>query len=434
MKFLKLLRKELREILTAQAIIGIVVIAVLFMLLGNVMTTVTQNMVSSTSTVLVSDQDNSAHSVAAIEYLKSQGTEVKKVAAGDPVKMLADAKMIEPKNNSVLVIPAGFGANIDAGKVSTLEKVSAMTSFSMLGDNDESASDAAKVVSKYISTTIAGGSGLDAEYINNPVEVNGITVVGDKSTVADANMLKSFGMSQSMFIPIIVFILITFATQLNCAAIANEKNDKTLETLLSTPVSRLSIIGSKMCASAIYSLLMAVVFIGCFIGVMGKMTGADMESMGASSTSGLNDALTALGIKLGGAQFVGLGIQLFLTIVIALTISMILGGLAKDLKSTQGLIMPLMFATMIPYFVTMFTDINTLPTVAQVILYAIPFTHTFASTTNLMFGHEWIYLVGLVYQVIWLVGVIWLAVRIFSSDKIFTMTLEFKKKTKAKAN
>ena len=79
-------------------------------------------------------------------------------------------------------------------------------------------------------------SGADPAFIQEPVAVSDITVVNDKSDQVNATALQSFSMQQTIFIPIIVFILITFASQLNASAIANEKGDKTLETLLSAPV------------------------------------------------------------------------------------------------------------------------------------------------------------------------------------------------------
>lgn len=432
MKFFKLFKKEIRELLTLQAIIGIAVIGVMFLLLGNVMTSITDEFIKDGSSVIICDLDNSEVSKSAINNLTKNGTEI------IPVDNMSDVEFVRfAKSNDhsvVLVIPQGFGEGILSSTPQKLRTVSALTSFAMTSDNDSSADTAAKMIGDYVATEVVGGEGFDASFIKNPIVPENTTVVGDKATIADADMLKSFGMTQSMFIPIIVFLLVTVAVQLNSAAIANEKADKTLETLLSTPVSRLDVIGSKMAASAVYSLLMAAVFIGGYAAFMGNMTSGATGGISSELTGGMGDmslALTTLGIKLSGGHYAMLGVQLFLTIAIALTISMILGALAKDLKSAQGLITPIMFATMIPYFITMFADINALPTVVKTLIYAIPFTHTFAATGNALFGNEMLFYFGLLYQAIWLVGVVWLAVRIFSTDKIFTMTLEFKKKLKA---
>ena len=435
MKFYKLFKKEIKELITIQAVVGGLAMVLLFVLIGNVMTSVTSDMMKDPTSVVICDNDNSQISQDAIAYLKENDVNAKLVKSGTQVEILASAKEVS-ENSTVLVIPQGFGAGIEQAIPQQVEIISELTSFAMASDNDNSARDAANLMGDYVVSKMAEAGNINVEFVNKPIHKITTTVVGDKSEQADPNMLKGFGMQQSIFIPIIVFLLIVSATQLNCAAIANEKNDKTLETLLSTPVSRLDVIGSKMCASAVYSLLMAGLFIVGFSIYMGSMINGDaMTDMannmpveiqgGMTQMVGLNESLTNLGIKLNAGHFALLGVQLFMTIGIALTISMILGALAKDLKATQGLIMPLMMATMLPYFVTLFADVNTLPTIAKIVLYAIPFTHTFTATGNALFGHMDIFYFGLIYQAIWLVGIVWFAVRVFSSDKIFTASLDF---------
>lgn len=437
MKFVKLFKKEIRELFTVQTLIGAFVAVLMFLLLGNVMNSVMHDITKENTTVVISDQDKSETSAEAILMLADNNIDAVLIDGGTPVEMLKSAKA--NGHSTVLVIPAGFGTNVLNGKTQDIDIISELTSFAVAADTDNSSSDASELLTEFVTTKTAAKNNLDPQFSLAPVNIVNTTVVGEKSAIADASSLKAFGMQQSIFIPIIVFMLVMFATQINCAAIANEKNDKTLETLLSTPVSRLDVIGSKMCASALYSLIMAVVFIFGFSFYMGNMMGSGMSTsaitdtanmMQTSTLAPLNDSLSTLGIKLSAVHYLMLGVQLFLTISIALTISMILGALAKDIKATQGLITPLMFATMIPYFVTMFTDINALPTLAKTLVYAIPFTHTFSATGNVLFGYTNLFYFGLIYQLIWLVGVVWLAVRIFSSDKIFTMTLEFNKKPK----
>ena len=118
--------------------------------------------------------------------------------------------------------------------------------------------------------------------------------------------------------------------------------------------------------------------------------------------------------------------------MIALAASMILGALAKDVKSAASLMMPLMFLAMIPYFVTMFTDVSALPAVGKILLYLIPFTHTFTATSSLLFGNYAVFYGGMIYQLVLLIVVMMLAVHIFSTDKIFTMTLGGQKKRRGK--
>lgn len=433
MKFWKLLKKEIREIVTIQSLVGVVISIVAFMLLGNVMGNIGKEMSEKMGSVVVCDADQSEISKQVLTSIEQQGTKIYYIQENSPVELMKDAFAYE-EHTSVVIIPKGFGDGIQAGNQQEVELVTALKSFAMLGGTDSSAEMAATTINQMVSDMLLSQTdgSVDVDFLKTPVSTTETTVVGENYEAVSSAMLSAFAMQQSMFVPIIVFILITFATQLNSAAIANEKNDKTLETLLSAPVSRLAVLSSKMCASGIFSLLMAGVYMIGFSSYMGGMmsgvTGGEAHLDGAMGGAG--NALANLGLQMGLVQFVLLGIQLFLTIMIALAISMILGALAKDVKSAQSLTMPMMFMTMIPYFVTMFVDVNGLPLIGKILMNIIPFTHTFTASANLLFGNMTLFFGGMIYQIIVLAIVLFAAVRIFSSDKIFTMTLEFGKKKK----
>lgn len=426
MKFFKLLKKELVELLSVQTLVGLVVALVMFMVLGNVMGGIGEKVEKSNSSVVVCDLDNSATSKEALSWLEAGGFKIDLIEGESDTALLQKASELD--HDVFLKIPSGFEAELASEKPQSLEVISALKSFSMFSNMDSSASSAADAIGKALTAKLLAEKvpNIDAEYLQNPVVVTENTFVGEKSATISSDMLISIALQQSIFIPIIVFLLITFASQLNISAIANEKTDKTLETLLSTPVSRLSVLGAKMTASAVFSLLMAAVFMIGFSTYMGGVTG--MATGGADIPSASNSVLASLGLQLSLMQYILLGVQLFFTICISLVISLLLGALAKDLKSAQGLLTPLMFMVMIPYFITMFLDVNSLPMIAKVIVYAIPFTHTFTATANLLFHNDMLFIIGVLYQAIFLAGILYVAVRVFSSDKIFTMTLSLNKK------
>ena len=88
---------------------------------------------------------------------------------------------------------------------------------------------------------------------------------------------------------------------------------------------------------------------------------------------------------------------------------------------------------MIPYMLTMFVDISTLPTIARTAIYAIPFTHTFIATDNIIFAKDTLFWGGMIYQSVIFVICMFIAVRVFMTDKLFTISLSFgQKKSKGK--
>ncbi|MGZ5454167.1 MAG: ABC transporter permease, partial [Candidatus Aminicenantales bacterium] len=109
-------------------------------------------------------------------------------------------------------------------------------------------------------------------------------------------------------------------------------------------------------------------------------------------------------------------------------LAMILGVLAEDFRSAQTMIMPLMFMVMIPYFISLFADINTVSLPIKIFILAIPFSHPFLVSQNLYLGNYGMIAAGLAYMLIVFVILVVFAARIFSTDKILTMKLRFGKK------
>ena len=58
-----------------------------------------------------------------------------------------------------------------------------------------------------------------------------------------------------VLIPIVLFVIIMYSAQMVITAVAMEKQDKTLETLLTVPIPRTSVVTSKMLAGGIVGLM-----------------------------------------------------------------------------------------------------------------------------------------------------------------------------------
>jgi len=190
-----------------------------------------------------------------------------------------------------------------------------------------------------------------------------------------------------------------------------------------------------MLAAAIIALINAAVYMIGFKVCMGDATSKISSSAGEliSGQVSVDEGMHQLGMALGGIDYLLVGLQLFFTIMICLSVSLILGALINDTKNTQSMIMPIMMLAIIPYMISMIADINSLPTVIRYIVYAIPFTHTFSAIPNLMFGRTTLFTAGLIYQIIVFIICMFFALRLFMSDKLFTISLNFGQKSKYKA-
>ncbi len=435
MKFFNLLKKELSELLTLQTVASIIVVMVLFLVLGNVMSDTMEKAVQNEYTVSISDRDNTEFTSTLKEHLRESGVKLTEHSTdGDDYSAILD----EVGEESLIIIPDGFTESMKNHETPQLISISSMESSAMLSNITNDTSGAIGLINSCISSAIASELGISPEeyaLMNDPVTLSEHTVIGEKSAEISSDQVMSNIMMKNMLLPIIIFVLIIMTSQMLMNSIANEKIDKTLETLLSAPVSRTTILGAKMLAAAIVAMLNAACYMVGMSAMMKNATGQITDEFGslpAAEFMPIDEALEKLGLALGAGDYVLIGIQLFLTIIICLSLSLMLGAMVNDTKQAQTFVMPLMFMAMIPYMISMFADINNLPMLIRIIIYAIPFTHTFSAISNLSFGHTGIFFGGLAYQAVVFVICMICALKLFRSDLILTANLNFGQRSKFK--
>ncbi len=417
-RFFVVLRKELKEMLTWQTLIPILLVVVIYSFLGRVINQEQKKQAAPQALVVV-DLDHSQISEMLAGILTKANFKVTTYTegvVGDIVR-----KVASEKGAAVLVIPQGFEAGINARKPQTVQTYTILRSFSLLGMQGTFKLDAAltamndAIGDMYIKT---GAPGLDPAVVKHVISAQSFVTVGTTSAEGDPQALVSVVMQQTMVIPIVLTLVIILASQMIAASIAGEKENKTLETLLSTPVARGALVTAKMMASGIVALISAAAYMVGMKSYMGSLIGT---SSGTSTTVG--QAIQKLGLILDLRGYVLLGLSVFAGIMVALSIAVILGAFAEDLKSVQILITPLMMMVLLPYLMTMFIDINTTSPVLKWFIYAIPFSHPFLAA-QFIFAHNFAMVVaGIVYQFALFLVLATVAARIFSTDRILTMKL-----------
>lgn len=425
MKFRTLFIKELREMLNTQTILAMVVAVVVMGFAGRTMSRAVEESAETMMDINICDNDNTEFTQNMIKFMTNNlaqlGGEVNviEISSDDYAEEL---KKADVKN--VVLIPEGFTESVEQNKsaqVQYIQQLNSLATFSNLNAGSQVAVEylSAAVKEVVYSTKVAGGKLTNQEvtFLNDPITLDETTIVAGKSENISSSIVLSLCSAQSNIVPIMLFVLVMMSSNMILNAVSTEKIDKTLETLLSAPVSRLSVIAAKMLAAAVIAAMQASVYM---LGARNMMSGV-MDNV--SADSGYSEILKNLGLTMSAGQYVLVGLQMFLTILIALSVALILGVLAKDAKSAQTLTLPVMMCTMIPYMLSMFVDIKSLSPAARYIVYAIPFTHSFMAMENAMFGNMDIYVGGLIYQALFLAVCMFAALRIFMSDRIFTMTI-----------
>lgn len=434
MKFFNLLGKELQELINKQMIISLIVMFVMLNMMSGFMGSTMEQLNESEQAIVVCDEDNTDFTAEILAAIESMGVTVSRIDG-----IYEDRAVMAEKSgkSSFVIIPEGFTDDIFVNsRMGEIEVITTVKSTSVMSQMDTAVNESAitLITSTVQNLLLSEKYDVDVEniqFFNAPISTKQISIVGEKSAEVSSSVLINFISTQSMIVPLVIFILVIFSSQTIVTAISTEKIDKTLETLLSAPVSRISVLGSKMLAAAIVSLINAVVYMIGFNGYISSMMvdTSDVVSM-ASDALSVSAVMSELGIKMSALGYFLLGLQMFLTILISLSISLILGALVENAKSAQTIIMPITFCAMIPYLVSMFSDIDSLSMPVRMLLYAIPFTHTFNAANNIIFGNMTAFWGGLAYQCVILVICMTAALKIFTSDKIFTVSLNFGQKRK----
>jgi len=200
-----------------------------------------------------------------------------------------------------------------------------------------------------------------------------------------------------------------------------EKEEKTLETLLTSPVDRFAILMGKVSSTVIVAGVASITVLVGYYYMIGSIT------FGITSSVGQVD-LVSLGLVPSAFGYVLLGISLFVTLLSALALAVIMSAFSENVRGAQalvGYIYPLIF---IPAMALMYVDVNSMPLAIRMIFYAIPFSHPIIASQAVVMGDYTIVAFGIAYVAIFTVIIMYIASRLFATEKILTAKLIFGKK------
>ncbi|MDD3398045.1 MAG: ABC transporter permease [Candidatus Methanomethylophilaceae archaeon] len=412
-----LIKKEVKELLTPASVLPIVVMALVFASLGNLTGTAISESQESSATLAVINLDptaeNDSYAAFAIEVMAAYNVTL--VYNGTSASEIEDAlqAMKDQGAAALLIFDENFTTSIKAG-----EKAAIQVYWNMKGtglfDSLSSAPvyNTLNVISSAITMELIEGQGsiVDAANATAPLVTYSNTILGDKEMIGiDPMTVSGLLDSQNMMMPILIMIIIVMVGGIIISSMGMEKENKTLETLLTLPVNRTTIVAGKLIGSASVGLVFGLIYM---VGMAYYMQGFNLASADYD--------LAQYGLSLDLLDWAILALMMFMAILCALGLCMILGAFAKNYKAAQSLTLPISFLAMVPMFIVMFTDFNTLPLFLQVLVFAIPFSHPMMGMNNLMFDNTLLVYGGMVYLTVFTLATIFITVRLYKSDILLT--------------
>jgi len=404
-----IIKKEFKELFTIATLIPIVVIAIVFGLVGQSIGSIGERM-EEKPVIGIVDMDSGDFSDIAMAVLTEKAEVI--YDGDDAAEGLEEVK--EENGVALLVIPENFSQSIYANQPGEIEIYWIMKGAGMMDSISSSVVEGlVQAVNQGISTKlIQEDSSFDPALVLAPTKrVETTFFKGKEVGGLSASQLGNILSSQSIVIPIVVMMLIIMAGASVIASMGMEKENKTLETLLTMPVRRSNIVIGKMVGSALVGMIMAAIYMIGFSRYMSSFQISDVN-------------LADFGLALGMQDYLLIGISLFTALLAGLSLCIVLGTFAKNYRSAQTLVFPITALAMICMFITMFKDFDTIPAVLRILVFAIPFYHPMMAMRALMMDNYSLVIGGIAYTAVFTVIMVAVAVRIFNSDRLLTGSVQ----------
>jgi ABC-2 type transport system permease protein len=396
--------KEIKSLLRDRAFVASLIIAPIILLsLGAaeshaINKTIQEERIAFLKTkILIVTEDKGNLTNEFVKVLSSLGRNVTvtKTSNASPIDYLNKGYTI------VLLIPKGFSKNITAGKPGSVELYTKVKRVSV--SVSARTSGISSILEIAFKQALAKAFGIPQSILLSPINVKSHVFVPSIGILSpqELNSLTWIPLTIGM----IFLILIIVVAQLSALSMSFEREERTLELLLSLPIPRTSIILSKIVGAFVVSIIEVIVFAASMIGYIRLITGA-----GGLTTGPIMKVLSS------PFTLTLLSLSMIVSLLFVSSIAMLLGLFGKDPRSSQGIatsvITPL---ALIGYFVTL----SGVPTgTLGYAIGSIPTAHVVISVLAPLQGSLKLAIYSLLINTVYTVISIYVLIRVASSERL----------------
>jgi len=416
--FQTILIKELKElirdpkILLGMVIFPLITFPVLGAVLGYAQQTAQEQ--AQKATLLVVNNDGGNWSQTFIDFLTASGVKATVISNLTPEQVLEQNLLSTYNSTQFMVIPANFSANMTAHTSGDTNITAVVNVYGVFQGGGILSNVGSSNINVFVSS-------FNRQVAPDVVYAAQSTIIkGEIQAGIDPATLSGLMLSQSIALPVTMMIVLTYAMQIAATSVAMEKEEKTLETLLTVPVDRFAILMGKLSSTIIVAGFAAVAFMIGYNYMLGSAT------MGIPSAVPID--LVKLGLVPSPFGYLLLGISLFVTLLSGLALAVIMSAFAADVRGAQaliGYIYPLIY---VPAIALMYLDVNTLPTVLKAVFFAIPYSQPIIASKAVIIGDYATVAFGIVYVAAFTLVVMYVASRLFATEKILTAKLKLRRR------
>ena len=429
---LTLLKKEVKELLMEKSIlIGMVIIPlIIFPVMGG-LTSVGVSFAAQRSgqevVVGVADLDHTNLTMMLLpQLMKDEGIQAIMLNCHNREDCIQAAENSDVK--FFLLIPKGFSKNFTRGVPGVVETVYTFEHFTV-SDLTVGGKLSTKLVDVFrrLAEKIHGES-VNLDFFEKPITQRSAIIYLGKEIRAPLEVIGSAFMILIIGLPMVAVIISSYAASIAATSIALEKESKTLELLLTIPAKRLTILLSKLIGTFLIVLLSTFSFIIGF-GIYGLMVAGATVSVQTGSQISFTQ-LNLGSVLQPSPIFVPVLIStIFITMIMTTCIGLLIGILGSDVRSAQQLVGAVTFPLLMPpFFILMFTSIDSLPLSVKLLLLADPFTHLFLAIQGGFMGDIATSLFSMAVILGYTVFMLVLSSWLFMGERLITMRVMLRKR------
>jgi len=421
-----LLRKEVKELLMERSILmGMIIVPLIMFPIMGALTSlgvrVAAERAVSWPVMALADLDGgNLTSIALPKILRERGLRVAVLSCSNGDECIKAAQ--DEGFQYLMIIPPGFAENFTSGLRGEVDvvyfvKSLTLTDLSMGRRLSPILIDAFRVLAERVH-----GAAVDPEFFTSPISQRSLVVYLGGRIRAPLEAVGSAFMTALVGLPLIAVLIASYASSVAATSVALEKESKTLEILLTMPVSRASILLSKLLGTFLIVLLGTISFIAGLAVYAIMFAGSIL----AFSPQTEVEAVSMIVPPIQPSPMFPpiLLAAIFTAMVMTTCIGLLVGILGGDVRSAQQLVgavsLPLL---MPPFFTLLFASIDSLPLGVRIGLLADPFTHLFLAIQAGFMGDLATALVSLGFMIGFTALLLLASSRLFMGERLITMRI-----------
>jgi len=216
-------------------------------------------------------------------------------------------------------------------------------------------------------------------------------------------------------IPLIGFMLVIYASSTAANSMSEERQNKTLETLLTLPIRRRSIVLGKVFGMIIVSGIMAAFYFVGFVFYMYSLMSVGIAAEGESATqisfiSGFSSVFSPMGLVL-------FALSIVFTAGVGALVGLIVGSFSEDIRTASTFVSMVTMPLVLPTFIFMYIPIK-LESLVTYFVMLDPFVDFMIVLKAVISENLLLAGVAVVYLIIIFSVLVYFTVRLFESERI----------------